>query len=1445
MADTNIGGIKFTVDGDDSGLKRVDESMEGLQKTAKDTQQDLDKTSKSTDKLGTKSKAAAKDIDTLKTEVKESGDKLKTATGYATAFTSALGAVTSIAAKAGKEINNMARLSGTSVEEFQKLAFGANEAGISAEKLGDIYKDTQDKVGEFLNSGGGELVDYFEKVAPKVGQTAEQFRGLSGPQALGLFQKGLEKANVSAVQQITYLESLANDASLLTPLLANNGKGFSDAAKRMEELNLVLSQADVDSLVEVDKAFNELGTTISKNTQLIVAENSEDIIDAVKAVSEAIASASSLIRENMDVITQAAKIIGTAAAVWYAYTAAVNISKVALIAFNVVAKATPFGVLATTIGLVSTALLVFADNARESKSATDDLTGSVKSLTIEQLRNTKAELDKKALEQQARLDELKELKAIETAKLDAEKKSKSGSGFGLQGTGFSAKLAGINKDIQDTENSVMDLNGQLFIVSEQLGELSKLPPIEITWGSGQDWSISEEAQKLIDKYNPLLAKERELLEEQKILNDLLRQAGKEDIPAITSALEKVKSKLVEVRKEMGPLQVDKNKPISIFDVGANVSDDYSDVITEGIDKAKKDEAIIKLSETLGDSIESAVADAIEQGIKTGSIDKEALLSGLGKAFGTAVGGPIGGAVGGALGSVIGSFGKTLKDEIQIAFEDGVFAAQRVITKSGLFDSNERFSDLSFNQNEILDTSIKNSFDKFDNALEVFNADMSDFSATVRGDDMAGAIENLTNDYGEAIFSGITLFQDVSESVSDAVIRVADNMETATDAIRGVAGTSLDAAVESFISGQSESFETQLQQQIDDANQRLSDARSKLSTAQEIRATEYDPQSSGGDQSFAFGQAGLAIAAANKQIEAITNEIGELVGRVGLGLQVASAEFATNLESLIDGGDVAGALNSLSNVIATDTENYQEKINNAQEDLEALGFDSVDDFVAQFKEAQDGFISEELLANFANGAVIIEGLNSATESLNDELEDTASSINDLQQEYNELIGRSDLNDLINYEERLADARNDEERQLIKNIRYQELLNEARDAEIDTLADYVGLLGTAASTALDDLREGFDSVIEDSADNLDTLRDSLNDKIDVEQERADNEVERLQNQQDALSSSVDNAKALINILDSAMNTLGERSEDLQEKLFTQSFSDIQDAINKARSTGELPDPQLIEGAVSQLATAGAGGFDSRVDREREALQARKLLSDLNDLSEDSLTDAEQQIGLLDDQIAAIESGSEATIKALNLQITDAEEQHKQLVERFDAQYDAQKEYYDSTTDIFQGQLDALNGINTSFDSFEQLLSEIVGVLGNAVGATVGAGSQSGVTNQEIAEYLKQFTADNFISGTEAQAIYNKSVEFGVSSSLVNDILNSQLTGGSSVNVSEWLNRNNLASVGGNNMNSLASAINTMSATLGQQLTNIESSSNKTASVLDSAAAPGGFGLVVQQS
>lgn len=167
------------------------------------------------------------------------------------------------------EIINLARVSGASTDEFQRMAAAAKSVGVEQDQLSDIFKDFREKIGEFVATGGGEMKDFFEQIAPKVGITADAFRNLSGPQALQLYFSSLEKAGLSTEQMSFYLESAANDATKLIPLMRDNGKEMFALGEAASEAGRIMSGETLAASQELSKQMSALqGMLSSASTEI-------------------------------------------------------------------------------------------------------------------------------------------------------------------------------------------------------------------------------------------------------------------------------------------------------------------------------------------------------------------------------------------------------------------------------------------------------------------------------------------------------------------------------------------------------------------------------------------------------------------------------------------------------------------------------------------------------------------------------------------------------------------------------------------------------------------------------------------------------------------------------------------------------------------------------------------------------------------------------------------------------------------------------------------------------------------------------------------------------------------------------------------------------------------------------------------------------------------------
>lgn len=197
---------------------------------------------------------------------------------------------------AGNEIKKLALLSNASTSQFQYYAYGAKTAGFEIEDFADKMKDMQDRIGDFQQTGGGPLADFFTNIAPLVGVTIQQFQKLSGPEALQLFYDSLEKVGATENDIKFYMESIIGDSSKLLPLLENGGAGFKRFGDAAKASGAILSEDVVNDLDETKKSLqlldlkweglkNRLASDITP-----AIKDAVDNFDTIQAVVVALAS---------------------------------------------------------------------------------------------------------------------------------------------------------------------------------------------------------------------------------------------------------------------------------------------------------------------------------------------------------------------------------------------------------------------------------------------------------------------------------------------------------------------------------------------------------------------------------------------------------------------------------------------------------------------------------------------------------------------------------------------------------------------------------------------------------------------------------------------------------------------------------------------------------------------------------------------------------------------------------------------------------------------------------------------------------------------------------------------------------------------------------------------------------------------------------------------------
>ncbi|WP_180075236.1 phage tail tape measure protein [Acinetobacter sp. YH12254] len=183
--------------------------------------------------------------------------------GIAGSAAMALGSLAVSTANQAAELEIFANRANTTTQEFQKMAVGASAMGIEGDKLSDMMKDFNEKMGELTAVGAGGGKDFFDKLSGDMKGGAQEAKGLilemqklSGPEALQMYVDKLEDAGVSQQEMSFYLESMASDMTDLYPLLANGGEGMKLYGDMAERAGLIMTdQTKEAALALKDQMF--------------------------------------------------------------------------------------------------------------------------------------------------------------------------------------------------------------------------------------------------------------------------------------------------------------------------------------------------------------------------------------------------------------------------------------------------------------------------------------------------------------------------------------------------------------------------------------------------------------------------------------------------------------------------------------------------------------------------------------------------------------------------------------------------------------------------------------------------------------------------------------------------------------------------------------------------------------------------------------------------------------------------------------------------------------------------------------------------------------------------------------------------------------------------------------------------------------------------------------
>lgn len=410
---------------------------------------------------------------------------------------------------AGNEITRFSKLANASVQQFQYYSQGALTAGISIEKFADQMKDMQDRIGDFQQTGGGPLADFFKNIAPLAGVTIQQFQKLSGPDALQLFYDSLVKVGATQNDIKFYMEQIISDSSLLIPLLENGGAGFKKWGDEAQKAGKIMS----DSLVKDLTTTKENLRTMQMQWDGLKVALVSGIVPVIMTVSE-----------NMDTVKASVVALSAAVAVRFVPTMIVaGFQLTQLTAFSIRAGVGLLG-LAGSAGNASVALVVLravsgvlggplgigmlavqgiaAYSAFQyMKKGSDDLKPSLldQQLTIQELTKKYAELN--AEQRQFEASKLREKIEEETRAVELASNQYVALAISKDGVWSLDQINAYNEMVQNIINKGKDTNSEFQKIKAtglfSTSDLDQISKYNVAYGSAN--KTLKDHQGLLDK----------------------------------------------------------------------------------------------------------------------------------------------------------------------------------------------------------------------------------------------------------------------------------------------------------------------------------------------------------------------------------------------------------------------------------------------------------------------------------------------------------------------------------------------------------------------------------------------------------------------------------------------------------------------------------------------------------------------------------------------------------------------------------------------------------------------------------------------------------------------------------------------------------------------------------------------------------------------------------
>ena len=248
----------------------------------------LDRTERKLDGLDKTTKKTSSSFKNLSSTASIVGKGVLAVGAAATVAAASILAMSKAVGEYSKEIKVASQLSGIAVEKLQLMSHATATVGIGIEDLGDKSKDTREKIGDFLNTGGGGFMDFVDamKLTKKEArEVAVEFSRLSGVEILQEMVKRMEDAEVSAVQMSHALEGMASDTTKLIPLLANGSAELNKLTAAAASVIIPLDDDDIDLFIRMGTSVDTAAASLKSLGEQELLNLGERFIEVTELIT--------------------------------------------------------------------------------------------------------------------------------------------------------------------------------------------------------------------------------------------------------------------------------------------------------------------------------------------------------------------------------------------------------------------------------------------------------------------------------------------------------------------------------------------------------------------------------------------------------------------------------------------------------------------------------------------------------------------------------------------------------------------------------------------------------------------------------------------------------------------------------------------------------------------------------------------------------------------------------------------------------------------------------------------------------------------------------------------------------------------------------------------------------------------------------------------------------